>query len=137
MATNLLKKNDLSKSVGIMCLILLISPFLFIVLCPFFQLYLFHFKKINIRLLLATNFFISLFWYFCFHYYLGLLISNHYLEKFNVEVLTLTDSWILTTLIDYSLTVESIFRSLFIETALLLHVVGQNLNITIVISNIF
>ena len=122
---------------AIVGLILVISSILFLGCYPFFQFYLFYFKKINARLLLITNFLIAVFWYFCFHYYLALLILNNDFKKLGVEVLILNDSWILTILINNSLTAESIFRSLFVETCVLLHFFGEKLNLTIIISNLF
>lgn len=116
--------------------ILLTSPFIFVVCYPLSQLYLLY-LKINTRLLLIANFLIVLFWYFCFHYYFALLIFNNGLEKFGKEVLTLNDPFILMTLLNSSLTTESIFRPLFVETCLLLNFFGENLNLTITIANIF
>jgi hypothetical protein len=68
---------------------------------------------------------------------LALLILNNDLKEFGVEVFTLNDPWILTTLLNDSLTTESIFRSLFVETCILLHFLGEKLNLTITIFNIF
>ena len=121
----------------IISLILVVSPFLFILCHLFSQLYLYY-LRINFYLLLVTNFFIALFWYFCFHYYLALLISTtDFSQTFDSDVFILTDPWVLTTLLNNSLITESIFRSLFVETCVLLHVFGKNLHLTIVIFNIF
>lgn len=117
--------------------VLVISPILFTICHSFSQLYFLLYLKVNIRLLFITNFLIALSWYFCFHYYLALLDLNSDLQKCGVETLTLNDPWILATLISNSLATESIFRSLFVETCVLLYLLGENLNLTIVISNIF
>lgn len=117
-------------------LLLIISPFLFIIWYPFFQFYLIY-LKINIRVILITNFLIFFFWYFSFHYYLSLLILSNEFQKFGVEILTLNDPTVLIVLLNSSLTTESVFRSLFVETCTLLHIFGDNFNVPIVIYNIF
>ena len=118
-------------------LILIYSPFLFLLVSFFFQLYFLYFEKISFRLLSIANFFIALFWYFCFHYYLALLISDNDFKEVGVEVLTLTNPCILTKLVSMSASTESIFRSLFVETCVFLHLLGEKLNLTITVVNIF
>lgn len=114
----------------------LISPFLFVTCLPFFQFYLIY-SKTNIRVILIINSLILFFWYISFHYYLSLLILSNAFQEFGIKILTLNDPVVLLALLESSLTIESVYRPLFVETCTLLHFVGNNFNIPIVISNIF
>lgn len=131
-------KNIVLFLIGV--IILLISPFIFSIYY-FISIFYLIYSKTRYYSIILWNFFILLVWYAFYHYYLFLLTLSSefhtYAQAYPLDKLIVNDENILLLLLNCSVDVPSIFRSLFVETTIILYYLAKSCHLTIIIQNIF
>ena len=116
-------------------LLLLYSPFAFVLYYVLLSLLCLFYLKSEIRVWVFSLIFICIFWFVFFHYYLSLLTIHEEFQMLGLGVLDLKDSKTVVLLIKCSVDTPSLFRSLFIETVFIIHYVAEYFNTSVIISN--
>ena len=110
--------------VPICILLLILSPILFIIFNSILFCVLLLYYKINFWKLFKINCFLLLVWFFLFSWYMYLLSHEPSIPLYHGDSVILNPSNFVL-IIGYSSKLPSIFRSTFVETLLIIHLMSH------------